>query len=126
GAPWRVFAVWLFIGTCTLCGAYSFGKLAASEPETGGLYVYLKDHYGSSIAFLYGWMCLMVMDPGLTAALALGFAGYARPLFGLSPVAAKLVAIGLICAIAVLNLLGTRLAAAFMTWLTWLKLAILL
>ena len=28
------------------------------------------------MAFLYGWKCLLIMDPGITAALATGFASY--------------------------------------------------
>jgi APA family basic amino acid/polyamine antiporter len=50
--------------------------LAARFPEAGGGYVYLREAYGRPVAFLYGWMALLVMDPGLTAALAVGMAGY--------------------------------------------------
>jgi APA family basic amino acid/polyamine antiporter len=38
--------------------------------------VYLREAYGRAVAFLYGWKCLLVMDPGITAALAVGLAGY--------------------------------------------------
>ena len=31
----------------------------------------------AGVAFLYGWKCLLVMDPGLTAALATGLGAYA-------------------------------------------------
>jgi APA family basic amino acid/polyamine antiporter len=46
--------------------------------------VYLREAYGPRVAFLYGWKCLLVMDPGITAALAAGLAsyvGYLVPLF---------------------------------------------
>jgi len=41
----------------------------------GGVYIYLLETCGRSVAFLYGWMCLLVLDPGLTAALAMGAPG---------------------------------------------------
>ena len=34
-------------------------------PEAGGGYVYLKEAYGPRVAFLYGWLSLLVTDPGL-------------------------------------------------------------
>ena len=53
-------------------GALCFGELAARFPQAGGGYVYLREAFGRRVAFLYGWKCLLVMDPGLTAALATG------------------------------------------------------
>ena len=60
-----------------ICGALCYGALAARYPHAGGGYVYLREAYGPRVAFLYGWKCLLVMDPGITAALATGFASYA-------------------------------------------------
>ena len=36
------------------------------------------------MAFLYGWLSLLVTDPGITAALAVGLAGYVGYLAPLS------------------------------------------
>ena len=55
-----------------LCGALCYGALAARYPDAGGGYVYLREAFGPRVAFLYGWKCFLVMDPGITAALALG------------------------------------------------------
>ena len=52
-------------------------SLRRGTREAGGLYVYLREAWGRRVAFLYGWQCLLVMDPGVTAALALGLAQYA-------------------------------------------------
>ena len=68
--------VWLLMGAISMSGALCFGELAARYPEAGGLYVYLREAYGERVAFLYGWMSLLVMDPGVTAALAVGGATY--------------------------------------------------
>ena len=67
----------------TLSGALSYGESAGRFPQAGGGYVYLKEAFGRRTAFLYGWMCLLVMDPGLTASLATGSAAYAALYFPL-------------------------------------------
>ena len=55
-----------------LAGALTFGELAARFPQAGGPYIYLREAWGERVAFLYGWQSLLVMDPGVTAALAAG------------------------------------------------------
>ncbi|MGH9651176.1 MAG: amino acid permease, partial [Terriglobales bacterium] len=77
GSPFWLLVVWLVMGAMTLCGALCYGELAARFPQTGGLYVYLREAFGPRLAFLYGWMALLIMDPGVTAALAVGLASYA-------------------------------------------------
>ena len=78
GSPLWVLVVWLVMGAMAVCGALCYGELAARYPEAGGGYVYLREAYGRPLAFLYGWMALLVMDPGLTAALAVGLSGLRR------------------------------------------------
>ncbi|MFN2596123.1 MAG: amino acid permease, partial [Pyrinomonadaceae bacterium] len=111
GSPALVFCVWLLMGAMALCGALCYGELAARFPEAGGGYVYLREAYGAPLAFLYGWMALVVMDPGLTAALAVGLAGYAGYSLNLSPPAIKLVAVSSIVVLAAVNVRGVRLGA---------------
>ncbi|MDQ3685161.1 MAG: amino acid permease, partial [Acidobacteriota bacterium] len=78
------------------------------------------------VAFLYGWKSFLVMDPGLTAALAVGMASYAGYVFALPPLGVKAVAVGAIVTLAAVNILGVRLGAGLMRWLTALKLGSLL
>jgi APA family basic amino acid/polyamine antiporter len=125
GSPALVLAVWLLMGAMALCGALCYGELAVRFPQAGGGYVYLREAYGAPLAFLYGWMALLVMDPGLTAALAVGLAGYVGYSFDLSPSGIKLVAVSGIIALAAVNILGVRLGAWLVRWLTVLKLAAL-
>ena len=99
--------------------------MAARFPEAGGGYVYLREAYGRPIAFLYGWMALLVMDPGLTAALAVGLASYVGYIFKLSPAGVKVVAIGSIVFVALVNIRGVRLGGWLIRWLTILKLGLL-
>jgi APA family basic amino acid/polyamine antiporter len=126
GSPFWVLVVWLVMGAMALCGALCYGELAARYPQAGGGYVYLREAYGLPVAFLYGWMALLVMDPGLTAVLAVGMASYAGYSFGLSPAGIKLVAVAAIILTAAINIRGVRLGAGFVRWLTFLKLGLLL
>lgn len=126
GSPLWLLVVWLAMGAMAVCGALCYGELAARYPEAGGGYVYLREAYGRPVAFLYGWMALLVMDPGLTAALAVGMASYAGYIFTLSPMAIKGVAIGSILILAMSNIRGVRLGGELLRWLTLLKLGLLI
>ncbi len=123
GSPLLVLGVWLALGTTALGGALCYGELAARYPENGGGYVYLREAYGKRVAFLYGWKCMLVMDPGLAAALATGLAAYVVALAPGLP--ARAVAIGILLAAAVANALGLRVAATLGRALTFAKVGLL-
>ena len=125
GSPFWLLIVWLLMGFMALTGALCYGELAARVPEAGGGYVYLREAYGPGVAFLYGWKCLLVMDPGITAALAVGLASYVGYATGLAGASLKLVAIGTILVLAGVNAIGLRLGSGLMQWLTALKLGAL-
>jgi basic amino acid/polyamine antiporter, APA family len=125
GSPFWLLLVWLAVGAMTLSGALCFGELAGRFPRAGGSYVYLHESFGPRSAFLYGWMSLLVLDPGLTAALATGIAAYASYIFHWSPLTIKFAAIAAVAAVAALNIFSTKLSAGILRWLTWLKFAVL-
>ena len=125
GSPMLMLVVWLAMGVMTLCGALCYGELAARFPEAGGGYVYLREAYGPALAFMYGWMAFLVMDPGLTALLGVGLATYAGYGLKLSPVGIKVVAIAAILIVALINIRGVKLGAGFVRILTFLKLGLL-
>jgi APA family basic amino acid/polyamine antiporter len=126
GSPFIVLVVWLVMGAMALCGALCYGELAARRPEAGGSYVYLRDAYGAPLAFLYGWMGLVVLDPGLTAALAVGTASYLGYALGLSPALMKALAVASIISVAAVNVSGVRAGGWLVRWLTLTKVALLL
>ena len=125
GSPVWLLVVWLLMGGMALCGALCYGELAARFPEAGGGYVYLREAYGRPLAFLYGWMALLVMDPGVTAVLAVGLASYVGYIFALSPGSLKVVAIGSILLVALINVRGVNLGSWLIRWLTVIKLGLL-
>jgi len=125
GSPAWLLVVWLVMAALSLCGALCFGELAVRFPEAGGGYAYLREAYGPALAFLYGWMALLVMDPGLTAAIATGAASYVGYGLHLSAQENKLVAIVAIVTLALVNIRGVRPGAWFVRWLTVLKVGFL-
>ena len=125
GSPFWLLIVWLVMGIMALTGALCYGELAARFPDAGGGYVYLRQAYGPAAAFIYGWKCLLVMDPGITAVLAVGLATYVGYLTGLAGVPLKVVAIAAIVTLAAVNMVGVRLGAGVVRWLTGIKLGAL-
>jgi len=124
-SPFWLLVVWLAMGAMALCGALCYGELSARYPEAGGGYVYLREAYGPAVAFMYGWMAFLVMDPGLTALLAVGLATYAGYILKLSGGSIKLIAIATIIVVALINIRGVKLGAGFVRTITFLKLGLL-
>ena len=125
GSPFWLLLVWVLMAALSLCGALCFSELAVRFPEAGGGYAYLREIYGPGLAFLYGWMALLVMDPGLTAAIATGAASYVGYGLHLSARGNQLVAIAAIVLLALANIRGVKLGALFVRWLTFLKVGFL-
>lgn len=125
GSPLLLLGVWCAMAVMACAGALCFAELAITLPEAGGAYVYLRHFFGQKLAFLYGWMCIVVMDAGLAAALAVGASAYVATLV---PAAAKwpIITAGLLLtAIAACNYCGTRVGGRFMAAANWLKLIVI-
>ena len=105
-SPLWVLVAWGLIGGMAMCGAVCYGALAARYPQAGGGYVYLREAYGPRVAFLYGWKCFLIMDPGDHS----GARDWARQLHRLHRPArrrcARLVAIGAIVVLALVHMVG--------------------
>ena len=125
-SPVGVMLVWASLGVMALSGALCYGALAARYPRAGGGYVFLREAYGSRLAFLYGWKCLLIMDPGITAALATGFASYASYFTTLGPAAARVVALGVIVVFSVVHIIGVTFGTRVLTAVTGLKVFLIL
>ncbi len=76
GAPGWLLAAWAIAGLLTITGALCCAELAAMWPHAGGQYVFLREAYGSSIGFLFGWSLLLVIQTGTIAAVAVAFANF--------------------------------------------------
>jgi APA family basic amino acid/polyamine antiporter len=82
------FGLWALGGLLALAGALTFAELAASFPQAGGWYVYLREAFGRPTAFLFAWVVLIVVSTGASAVIGdfcatqielLAFGGPASP-----------------------------------------------
>ena len=94
------------MGLMSVAGALCYAELGTRYPEAGGGFVFLREAFGERCAFVYGWMSLLVMDPGLTAALGVGLAQYLLALFGGPTSLVPVVAIAAILAMSTISMLG--------------------
>src|SRR2546423_7008080 len=74
GAPGWLLLGWAVAGLLTITGALCCSELATMMPRAGGVYVFLREAYGKSIGFLYGWTLFLVIQTGTIAAVAIAFA----------------------------------------------------
>jgi basic amino acid/polyamine antiporter, APA family len=117
-----ILGVWAAGGAIALIGAFVYAELAALRPEVGGQYAYLRDAWHPSVAFLYGWCMLLVVQSGGMAAVAVTFARYASELAG-SALPEWLVAAGTLALLTLINCLGVRSGTNTQSALMLLKLA---
>jgi APA family basic amino acid/polyamine antiporter len=76
GAPGWLLLAWAVAGLLTITGALCCSELATMMPHAGGVYVFLREAYGSSVGFLYGWTLFLVIQTGTIAAVAIAFAKF--------------------------------------------------
>src|SRR5438270_984160 len=76
GAPGWLLLAWAVAGLMTITGALCCSELATMMPRAGGVYVFLREAYGPSAGFLYGWTLFLVIQTGTIAAVAIAFAKF--------------------------------------------------
>jgi len=64
-------ATWIAAGLLSLAGGLSYAELCTLMPRAAGEYVFLRETFGGSVAFLSGWM-RFVVGAAMTAAVAVG------------------------------------------------------
>jgi APA family basic amino acid/polyamine antiporter len=117
-----ILGVWAAGGVIALMGAFVYAELAALRPDVGGQYAYLRDAWHPSVAFLYGWALLLVIQSGGMAAVAVTFARYTVELTGTGMPDWMLATLTL-AILTLINCLGVRSGNNTQTALMLLKLA---
>ena len=125
GNPWIVLLLWLIGGVVALCGALTYAELATMFPQSGGIYVFLKEGYGRCMAFVFGWTYLLVSKPLAAGGIAIVFAEYFNPLFGVQWDPAYITCVVLL-ALTIINTFHISVGAGFATFLTGLKVTALI
>ncbi|WP_394841047.1 amino acid permease [Pendulispora brunnea] len=128
-AAW-VLGIWVLGGIASIAGALVFADLGARWPQAGGLYVFLREGFGkpvgSALSFLYGWLQLLVVQPGAMAVIALVLVDHLA--FVAGPIGSVARSVGACAAIALFtaaNLLGLRVGGRIQIGMAALKLAAL-
>ena len=115
--PMFMMGVWVLGGLIVLCGALSFAELSASMPETGGMYVYLREGWGRPFGFLYGWAQLVLIRAAALGGISSVFGEYFLRVIGVDPGLhprwADYLAAGAILFAGGTNIVGVQLGALF-------------
>jgi len=118
--PFLILGAWAIGGLIALAGAFIYAELAVRMPEVGGQYAYLREAYHPAVAFLYGWVLLLVIQTGGMAAVAVTFAAYFAELAPF-PVSPRGVAVVVLVGLAIVNCLGVRTGSRVQSALMVLK-----
>src|SRR5213594_4429290 len=120
---WGMLLVWIAAGALTWFGASVCAELASAFPETGGVYVFLREIFSPAVGFLWGWAMFWSMHSGIIAAIAMVFARYAATIVPMSDPAIRLTAVGGILMLSAINYAGVRPGSVVQTALTISKIA---
>jgi len=118
--PLLILGVWVLGGALAMAGAFIWAELATRLPGAGGQYAYLREAYHPAVAFLYGWVLLLVTQTAGMAAVAITFASYFREISGLAWSDSVIGAIALLALTAV-NCLGAKAGSNVQSALMLLK-----
>jgi APA family basic amino acid/polyamine antiporter len=105
--PALILSAWALGGLVALSGGFIWAELAARRPLLGGQYAYLREAYHPSVAFIYGWALLVVIQTGGMAAVAVTFARYFLNVTHIDA-ADGVIAILVLAFLTIINCLGVR------------------
>lgn len=118
--PFLILGAWSLGGLFALAAAFIWAELAALRPDVGGQYAYLREAFHPGVAFLYGWVLLLVIQTGGMAAVAVTFARYFVELTNI-PIAHAYFATIVLATLTVINCLGVRAGSTVQSILMVLK-----
>src|ERR1051326_1937526 len=125
GQPLVILLMWLAGGLLSLCGAFAYAELATMFPQSGGVYVYLREAFGPCMAFVFGWTYMLITKPSAAAGIAQIFAEHVNGLLHTDWDARVIVCV-VILGLTALNTIGIRLGSGVALVLTAAKMAALI
>ncbi|HWR35506.1 MAG TPA: amino acid permease [Clostridia bacterium] len=137
GSAKMVYLAWIVGGVLSLFGALTYAELGALKPQAGGEYVYVRDAYGPTAGFLYGWAWFMIGKPASIASVtvaivrvlgtfsSLAFLQQKAFSMGVAITWGQLVAMAVTVLISALNYVGVRRAGNFQVVFTLLKIVMI-
>jgi len=119
-SPFLILGAWAAGGVIAMLGAFIWAELATRLPGAGGQYLYLREAYHPMVAFLYGWVLLLVTNTGGMAAVAVTFAHYYREITGFGTSDGVIAATALLLLTAI-NCLGVKAGSSVQSLFMVLK-----
>ncbi|MEO7823014.1 MAG: amino acid permease, partial [Gemmatimonadaceae bacterium] len=83
--PFPLLVIWVTGGLFALCGALTLAEVAGAFPQTGGVYVYIREAWGRLAGFLFGWTELVLIRAAALGAISTTFAEYMLRVTGRDP-----------------------------------------
>lgn len=102
--------IWITGGLVALCGALTYGELAARIPKSGGEYIFLSRIFHPSFGFLSGFISMSIGFAAPMAICAIALGTYAGNLIPVSPM---VIGISVILILTILNSSSFRTGANF-------------
>ena len=119
-------SVWAVGGLLTLLGCLTYAELGCFRTGTGGLYAYIRDAFGPTTAFVYGWTLFVVIGSGSIATLAVAAGNNMAALVpDIGPMAKKAIGLAVILGLAFINVRGTKQSTSTLAAATALKIGAL-
>ena len=121
-AVFPLLLLWVVGGLIALCGALSYGELAAALPRSGGEYHYLSVIYHPAVGFLSGWASATVGFAAPTALAAVALGEYVHRIYPATSV--RGLAALVVVVLALVHARSVRLGGRVQVVLTLLKVAV--
>jgi basic amino acid/polyamine antiporter, APA family len=118
--PFLILSAWAAGGAVALAGAFVYAELAARRPQVGGQYAYLREAFHPSVAFVYGWVLLLVTQTGGMAAVSVTFSRYFLEITH-APIPEGVIAAAALAILTIVNCLGVRAGSTVQSSLMVLK-----
>ncbi|HKR23048.1 MAG TPA: amino acid permease [Pyrinomonadaceae bacterium] len=122
--PFLILGAWVLGGLFALAAAFIWAELASVRPDVGGQYAYLREAFHPLVAFVYGWVLLLVVQTGGMAAVAVTFSRYFVELTQL-PISYPILAAVVLAVLTIINCLGVRAGGTVQSVLMVLKIVAL-
>ena len=95
--------VWVAAGLLTFCGALVCAELATAYPQSGGVYVFLREGVSPVAGFLWGWAMFWIAHTGIIAASSVILARYVAYFVPLGDTGIRVMAVVAILLVSAVN-----------------------
>jgi amino acid transporter len=69
-SPSLILALWALGGLLAMLGAFTYAEMGTMFPQSGGVYVFIREAFGRPAAFVFGWTYMLITKPSAAAGIA--------------------------------------------------------